>query len=193
MKLYTYDLETGLYTGEKEAKVDNIETMIAGRTVYQAEAHATFLKPPEPPEDQSVYFFESRWVFRQNPTLDELKVKKQDELRASFDKASEEAVLTSSLGYKINADSVAKRNIDSLIELMTAASIENVEFCDYDNIFHNISVSELNVLKLEVIQNANSLYQQKWNYRNYINQVETKEDLDELDLVFTNMDFTSKD
>lgn len=125
------------------------------------------------------------------PTLDEVRVEKLSELSSKFATAEAEAHLTSSLGFEINADDKANRNIEGLIKLLTAKpEIETVGFCCYDNTETPVTLADLNTMQIEVILSGNALYQQKWAFRNAINAAQSKEELEAIAIEFVYSDFS---
>lgn len=111
-------------------------------------------------------------------TLDERKALRVDEVKSWFETASEDAHCMSSAGFEINANSTAKTNIDGLIEVMESGLLaEPQAFRAYDNSFHEVTLVNLKTMSLEVIANAQKLYQQKWSLEA---QIESATSLDEL-------------
>ena len=127
------------------------------------------------------------------PTLEELKEKKLDELTAAghqFDNqlVNENMIINSSLGFKANADLRSQNNINGLI----AAGQEPVAYVDAQNTIHTLSLAQLNTLLAECIENGQYLYQQKWAYRAQINACTTKEDLAAITFEFRMKDFANE-
>ena len=125
------------------------------------------------------------------PTLDELKEKKLDELTAAghqFDNqlVNENMIINSSLGFKANADLRSQNNINGLI----AANKEPVAYVDSQNVAHSLTLSQLNILLQEIILCGQYLYQQKWAYRAQINACTTKEELAAITFEFKMKDFS---
>ncbi len=113
------------------------------------------------------------------PTLDWQKQEKLAQLGAWFNAASANAHLTSSLGFEIDADEVANRNIEGLLVAVQAGQVsEPVYFMDYTNQVHPVTLADLETMRLEVIANGQALYQQKWALRNAIEAAQTQEELD---------------
>lgn len=121
---------------------------------------------------------------RVEPTLEEVKAEKLGELNVAFVMASQSAHCLSSAGFEINADETANRNISSLIIAMEATGQETVQFCAFDNTFHAVTLGQLRTMQLEIIANAQAIYQQKWVLRERINTAETIEALDVIDITF---------
>lgn len=127
------------------------------------------------------------------PTLDELKEKKLDELTAAghqFDNqlVNEDMIINSSLGFKANADLRSQNNINGLI----AAGQEPVAYVDSQNTVHRLTLAQLNTLLSEEILNGQYLYQQKWAYRAQINACTTKEELEAIIFDFKMKDFANE-
>lgn len=118
------------------------------------------------------------------PSLEKARAAKLAELNAAFTTASETARCLSSAGFEINADETANRNISSLIVAMEATGGETVRFCAFDNCFHDVTLAQLKTMQLEIIANAQAIYQQKWVLREQINSAETVEELDTIDITF---------
>lgn len=123
-------------------------------------------------------------------TIEELKVKKLAEISAEAHKYSqyecETMYLTSSVGFKINADHKSQDNIRGLIALNTATA-----FKDFDNQFHQVSVNDLNTMLTECYVNGSSLYQQKFEYESRVDAAKSAEDL-YFDVIFSMADFSAK-
>lgn len=124
-------------------------------------------------------------------TIEELKAKKLAEISAEAHKYSQyecgEMYLTSSKGFRINADGRAQDNIKGLIALGVTC-----RFKDYDNEFHpDTTIEDLNVMLLECYQNGASLYQQKFEYEARVDAAKSAEDL-YFDVIFSMADFSAK-
>lgn len=127
------------------------------------------------------------------PTLDELKEKKLDELTATghqFDNqlVNEDMIINSSLGFKANADLRSQNNINGLI----AAGQEPIAYVDSQNALHSLTLAQLNTLLAECIETGQYLYQQKWAYRAQINACTTKEELAAITFEFKMKDFANE-
>lgn len=124
-------------------------------------------------------------------TIEELKAQKLAEISAEAHKYSqyecEEMYLTSSKGFKINADGRAQDNLKGLIALGVTC-----RFKDYDNEFHpGTTVEDLNVMLLECYQNGAMLYQKKFDYEALVANAKSREEL-YFDVVFDMADFSAK-
>ena len=122
-------------------------------------------------------------------SLEDVKKEKLNTLNlkaSQFEKTeNKEMVVTSSLGFRINADPKAKRNIDTLIELGVTT------FRDYDNEIHaNVSLEDLTTIKREISLNAVNLYNQKWQMEYQINTLETIEEVEKYQIHFEMLNFS---
>lgn len=123
-------------------------------------------------------------------TIEELKAKKLAEIKAVADQYAkyecETMYLTSSVGYKINADHKSQDNIRGLIALGQPCA-----FKDFDNVFHaDTSIDDLNTMLTECYANGASLYQQKFEYESRVDAAKSAEDL-YFDVVFDMADFSA--
>lgn len=124
-------------------------------------------------------------------TLDELKVEKLSELTeitSKFDNqlVNTDMIIKSSLGFSINADLRSQNNLRGLI----AVGVEPVNFVTADNSVKSLSLAELNTLLNECALNGQSLYLQKWEHKAKIENAQTKEELEAIELKFTMRDFS---
>lgn len=115
----------------------------------------------------------------------ELKLSELKTLSSMFERTENPNMFVrSSLGFKVNADPKAIRNIDVLIYLNTKT------FRDYDNIDRTVSETDLQVIKREISLNALNLYQQKWNFESQIKNSENIDDLKDFEFSFEMLDFS---
>lgn len=117
------------------------------------------------------------------PTLDEAKLSTRRKLTEWFDWASANAHIMSSVGFEINADDTANRNIEGLITSLTAIGDgATADFRGYDNQFHKVNVEQLSTMRLEIIKHAQDLYAEKWGYSAQIEKATTVEELNEIEI-----------
>lgn len=115
----------------------------------------------------------------------ELKLSELKTLSSMFERTENPNMFVrSSLGFRVNADPKAIRNIDVLIYLNTRI------FRDYDNIDRAVSETDLQVIKREISLNALNLYQQKWNFESQIKNSENIDDLKDFEFSFEMLDFS---
>lgn len=111
-----------------------------------------------------------------------------NKLKAEFDKYNfrvNDSFLISSLGFKINSDPRSLENVSALININ-----EDVEFIDYNNEIHNLNVSELRILLLEIQKNICSLVKQKNSIKQDILNCSNLKELLEIKIEFKMMDFS---
>ena len=120
------------------------------------------------------------------PTLDELKAQKLEVLNAAHEQAEEDAHVRSSLGFEIDADDRANRDIDGILKTIGDGT---VLFCDYENNFHELNRAQCETLQIEIIQNAQALYAQKWQYRTQVEVAESVEELEAIEFTFEHKSF----
>ena len=111
--------------------------------------------------------------------------RKQEELANAFTKATATAHLTCSLGFDIDANDAANRNVSGLVTLMDAEGApESLQFCDYNNEIHTVTLADLRVMQQEIIANGSALYARKWALRDAINIAATAEELNAITISF---------
>ena len=108
--------------------------------------------------------------------LEEARTEKLAELERAFNTASHKAHCTSSVGFKIDADEIANRNIEGLVLVMQPE--ETTLFRAYDNTFHEVTREQLETMRKEIVVNSQYLYQAKWTMEAQIQAAETAEALD---------------
>lgn len=107
--------------------------------------------------------------------LETERANKLSELSTAFEDASETAHLTSSLGFEIDANETANRDIEGLTLVMS--DIDTTLFCDYNNQFHEVTREQLETMRKEIVVNSQYLYQAKWTMEARIRAAETAEAL----------------
>lgn len=120
------------------------------------------------------------------PTLDEVKARKLNELNSAHEAAEETAHVVSSLGFTVDANDRANRDIDGILKTIGDGT---VMFCDYENNFHELNRAQCETLQIEIIQNAQALYAQKWKYRAQVEGAESIEELDAIEFTFEHQGF----
>ena len=154
MKQYIKQTETGIRFFRNPLKAGN------GDTIYN------------PPHER---LLAEGWV-EYTPTLEEAREAKLAELEAAFDTTSREAHCTSSVGFEIDADETANRNIEGLVLVMQPE--KTTLFRAYDNTFHEVTREQLETMRKEIVVNSQYLYQAKWTMEAQIQAAETAEALD---------------
>ena len=121
--------------------------------------------------------------------LDKIKEIRYKQIEDLFEEASSSAFITSSLGFRVDANEIANRNVDGLIKVLKSYGREEELFRDYDNNFHNVTLNDLEKMQLEIIENGQNLYKQKWKFLNDISLLTNEEDVVSYKIIFNNMDF----
>lgn len=119
--------------------------------------------------------------------FNEAKQNKLSELKNAVASAFKTAGVKSSLGFKIDANEDAVRNLNGLVDI----GHNNVSFCDYDNVIHeHVTAEQVKTMRNEVLLNGQNLYAQKWTIRQQINEAESIEALNNIQIEFTMLDFS---
>ena len=127
------------------------------------------------------------------PSIDELRSAKLAQLDAAFLAWYEQdATVTSSLGFVADSDVRAVTDVSGLITVAESTPAESrtaVAFMDHENVPHLLSLDQLKTLQIEIIQNGQAAYQQKWALRTAIESAQDKDALDAVEIAFTGLDF----
>ncbi len=127
-----------------------------------------------------------------DPTLEELKAAKKAELDAAFLQwYQQDAIVTSSLGFIADSDERAVTDVSGLIKVSEATG-EGTIFMDADNQPHPLTLEELKLLQLEILQNGQFAYKQKWQIRDAIDAAADAEALEAIEINFVGLDFTKE-
>jgi hypothetical protein len=115
--------------------------------------------------------------------LDGVKEIKKSRLSNSFDEVydSKHLKLSSSLGFEINANSVANTNIDGLIKVLKKTGVESVLFRAFNNDLHNVTLDDLETMQMEIIMNGQALYAKKWELETIIDNCSSLDELIEIE------------
>ena len=145
----------------------------------------------EPAEDGTRRF---QIVAVPEPTIEEVKAHKLSELERAFLQWYEkDAVVASSLGFVADSDVRAVTDVEGLITVSEATPEESrstVAFMDHENVPHMLSLEQLKTLHLEILQNGQSAYKQKWSLRASIEGAETAEAVNAVEIKFEGLDFS---
>ena len=132
----------------------------------------TYLKSKCPHKTQEMLLTEAR-----NNKLSELKKKSLDALENGY--------VDSSLGFKADANTTAVRDLEGLAII----GADTVMFCDFYNEFHALTKEQVQTLQREVLLNGQNLYAQKWGFRQQINEAETVEAINAIEIHFDMLSF----
>lgn len=129
------------------------------------------------------------------PSLAEVKQSKLDALDFAFRQWYEkDATVASSLGFVADSDSRAMMDVSGLITVLESqpkSSRSTVSFMDHDNVAHDLTLDGLKTVQLEIIQNGQAAYSQKWAFRMQIESAESVEALQAIEITFTALDFSA--
>lgn len=120
------------------------------------------------------------FIYKKNDILNKLN----GEFK-KYNQRVNDSFLLSSLGFKINSDPRSLENVSALININ-----EDADFIDYNNEIHNLSVSELRILLLEIQKNICSLVKQKNLLKKNILNCSNLSELLEIKIEFKMMDFS---
>lgn len=124
--------------------------------------------------------------------LDLLKAEKLAEISAIADTFEqmkcEDMYITSSLGFRVNADRRSLQNVENMVALG-----ESQTFKDYDNQFHYLSADELKTISHEIILNGLNLYSQKFAMQQQIATATDYDTVVNFEVEFKMMDFTDSE
>lgn len=127
-------------------------------------------------------------------TLEELRAQKLSQLDSSFKAWYQDgATVTTSLGFVADSDSRAMMDVNGLVTTLEAQPAESratVAFMDADNQTHLLGLEQLKTVQVEIIQNGQSAYQQKWALRTAIENAQSKEELEAIQIKFAAEDFS---
>lgn len=90
-------------------------------------------------------------------------------------------------GITIDATSRSNRDIEGLIISMEAQGIASTVFCDANNSFHDVTLTQLKNFQLAVIGLGQRIYERKWELRTAIEAAETLEELEAITISFANV------
>lgn len=129
------------------------------------------------------------------PSLEEVKAHKLSELERSFLQWYEkDALVTSSLGFVADSDVRAVTDVSGLIAVAEASPEESrttVAFMDHENVPHMLTLEQLKTLHLEILQNGQSAYQQKWSLRTQIEEAQDAGAVESVEIKFNAEDFSA--
>ena len=203
-----YPPEVASFCSKNNAKIEVIGTVertvqshtLEGKQAYAAFTDGTKIKlwpynKQKYAVGQTVTMKRYKIVEIPAPSVDELKTEKLSQLDSAFLQWYEtDAVVTSSLGFVADSDARAMMDVSGLVTTLEAEPAETrstVAFMDHDNQAHLLTLDQLKIVQLEIIQNGQSAYQQKWTLRTAIEQASTKEELDAVEIKFTAEDYSA--
>lgn len=122
--------------------------------------------------------------------LDEWRVKRKAELDLISDQLFQykckDMYLTSSLGFKINADTSSQKNLEVLIRIGQPTD----KFKDYNNNYQSVTIENLNTMLTECAINGANLYATRFSYCDVLKASDSMEEIMEIKFDFKMLDFT---
>ena len=118
------------------------------------------------------------------PMLEDARARRLEALRTAWLEAEKEAVVETAGGWLADADERANRDLEGLITSMEASGVEDAAFCGADNVLRTVSLQELRQMRLLVIAHAQALYARKWELRTALEQAQTFDALDAVQISF---------
>ena len=202
-----YPPEVASFCSKNNCKIEvtgTVERTVQSNTLEDKQAYAVFTDGTKIklwPYNKKMYAVGQTVAMKQykiveipSPSVDELKTEKLSQLDSAFLQWYEtDAVVTSSLGFVADSDSRAMMDVSGLVttlESQPAESRATVAFMDANNQPHLLSLEQLKTVQVEIIQNGQSAYQQKWSMRAAIEQATTKEELEAIEIKFSAEDFS---
>lgn len=91
-----------------------------------------------------------------------------ERLNSAWLEAEQNGRLDSAVGFAIDANERANRDIGGLITKLEATGEDQTMFCDADNNMQPVTLENLKTMRLEVIQYGQALYAKKWAMRTAI-------------------------
>jgi len=96
------------------------------------------------------------YISKYEKTIDDIKQLKADEIKSLVEYEKQNSVITSSLGFTVNARREDIQNIDELIVLGVTS------FRGADNVMHTVTATDLQTIRAEIVAEGFSLYNRKW-------------------------------
>lgn len=110
------------------------------------------------------------------------KAAKLLDIKAAFSAAEADGFVESSLGFRADATRRSIEDIDGLIDLVSSGALPvPVTFRDYDNTYHDLTLDQLNTLRLEAKGRGPLIYARKWELEAAADAAETVEAVQAVD------------
>ena len=186
--IFNWDLiESGIHAIQYRNGSGHIEYEdVSANTSITSEDYETKVKPYVDlwQVEKNRILEEQRKAEEEYNSVENVRARKLNELNSLFEQAETNGTLESSVGFTIDATERSSRDINGLIDSLEYTKEEKVMFCAADNTFHEVTLEQLKTMKMEVIQYGQELYQKKWTYREQINNAQSKEELDKIEIKF---------
>lgn len=106
------------------------------------------------------------------------KSTKLADIRSAFTAAEANGFVDSTLGFRIDATRRSIDDIEGLIDLVSSGAMKApVTFRGYDNTYHNLSLDQLNTLRIEAKGRGPILYAKKWELEVAVDKALTVEEV----------------
>ncbi len=116
--------------------------------------------------------------------LADARARKLRELSERFAHAEKYAHFASSLGFEVDANERANRDVQGLVTMLEATGQTETMYCDYGNVMHRVTLEQLGTLQLEIILHGQMIYAHKWQLRSAIEAASTLEELAAIEIGF---------
>lgn len=114
--------------------------------------------------------------------LAEAKSTKLSEIKAALIAAEADDYVESSLGFRASSTLRSIEDIDGLTDLVSSGALTApVTFRDYDNTYHDLTLDQLNTLRLEAKGRRPLLYAREWELEAAVYAAETVEAVQAID------------
>lgn len=105
------------------------------------------------------------------------------EIKTAFARAETDGFVMSSLGFRADATRRSIEDIDGLIDLVAAGVLtEPVQFRDYDNAYHSLTLAQLSTLRIETKARGPLLYAHKWELEAALDAAQTVDTVQDMDI-----------
>ena len=125
------------------------------------------------------------------PTPEEMlagaRAEKLVQLGDAFEHVQQFGHFGSSLGFEVDANERANRDVAGLITVLEATGQTETQFCDYGNVMRTVTLAQLGTLQLEIIVYGQMLYARKWELRDTISAAQTPEAVAAIEINFDDL------
>ena len=125
------------------------------------------------------------------PTPEEMlagaRAEKLVQLGDAFEHVQQFGHFGRSLGFEVDANERANRDVAGLITVLEATGQTETQFCDYGNVMRTVTLAQLGTLQLEIIVYGQMLYARKWELRDSISAAQTPEAVAAIEINFDDL------
>lgn len=108
-------------------------------------------------------------------------------LADAFEQAQRFGHFGSSLGFEVDANERANRDVAGLVTMLEATGEKETLFCDYGNSMRRVTLEQLKTLQLELIAYGRMLYARKWELREAVSAAQTPEAVASIEINFDDL------